>query len=70
MVITMKNLYKFSKSEAKSNGELKEYRESFNENIYCRDFLDDQLNQVSQWLSSADMTASFIIGNWKGGAPT
>lgn len=41
----MKNLYKFSKSEAKRNGELKEYRESFNENIYCRDFLDDQLNQ-------------------------
>lgn len=41
----MKSLYKFSKSEAKSNGELKEYRESFNENIFCRDFLDDQLSQ-------------------------
>ena len=39
----MKPLYKFSFSEAKRNGEMEECRESFRENIRCRDFLDKEV---------------------------
>ena len=41
----MKPLYKFSFSEAKRNGEMEECRESFRENIRCRDFLDKDVTE-------------------------
>ena len=41
----MKPLYKFSFSEAKRNGEMEECRESFRENIRCRDFLDKEVTE-------------------------
>ncbi|MBD5182487.1 MAG: DUF3849 domain-containing protein [Bacteroidales bacterium] len=41
----MKPLYKFSFSEAKRNGEMEECRESFRENIRCRDFLDNEITE-------------------------
>ena len=41
----MKPLYKFSFSEAKRNGETEECRESFRENIRCRDFLDKEITE-------------------------
>ena len=41
----MKPLYKFSFSEAKRNGEIEECRESFRENIRCRDFLDKEVTE-------------------------
>lgn len=41
----MKPLYKFSFSEAKRNGEMEECRESFRENIRCRDFLDKEISE-------------------------
>ena len=39
----MKPLYKYSAETAKHDGELDVWRESKNENIRCRDFLDDQI---------------------------
>ena len=41
----MKPLYKFSFSEAKRSGEMEECRESFRENIRCRDFLDNEITE-------------------------
>ncbi len=41
----MKPLYKFSFSEAKRSGETEEFRESFQENIRCRDFLDNEIKE-------------------------
>ncbi len=41
----MKPLYKFSFSEAKRSGETEEFRESFRENIRCRDFLDKEITE-------------------------
>ena len=41
----MKPLYKFSFSEAKRSGEIEECRESFRENIRCRDFLDNEITE-------------------------
>ena len=37
----MKPLYKFSFEEAKRNDEIEQFRESFRENIRCRDYLDE-----------------------------
>ena len=41
----MKPLYKFSFEEAKHNDEIKEFRESFQENIRCRDYLDNEVSE-------------------------
>ena len=41
----MKPLYKFSFEEAKRNDEIEQFRESFRENIRCRDYLDDQVRE-------------------------
>ncbi len=41
----MKPLYKFSFEEAKHNDEIKEFRESFQENIRCRDYLDHEVSE-------------------------
>ena len=41
----MKPLYKFSFETAKRNDEIKEFRESFQENIRCRDYLDNQVSE-------------------------
>ncbi len=41
----MKPLYKYSVETAKHNGELNDWRESRDENIRCRDFLDEQVRE-------------------------
>lgn len=41
----MKTLYKYSVETAKHNGELDDWRESRNENIRCRDYLDEQVRE-------------------------
>jgi hypothetical protein len=41
----MKPLYKYSVETAKHNGKLEDWRESRNENIRCRDFLDKQVRE-------------------------
>ena len=41
----MKPLYKFSFEEAKRNNEVEQFRESFRENIRCRDYLDEQVRE-------------------------
>ena len=41
----MKPLYKYSVETARHNGELDDWRESRNENIRCRDFLDEQVRE-------------------------
>ena len=41
----MKPLYKFSFEEAKRNDEIEQFRESFRENIRCRDYLDEQVRE-------------------------
>lgn len=41
----MKHLYRYSFSEAKRNNEVNEWRESKNENVRCRDFLDKQISE-------------------------
>ena len=39
----MKPLYRYSAETARHDGELDYWRESRNENIRCRDFLDEQI---------------------------
>lgn len=41
----MKPLYKYSVETAKHNGELNDWRESRDENIRCRDYLDEQVRE-------------------------
>jgi len=41
----MKPLYKYSLETAKRDGEIDAWRESRNENIRCRDFLDEQVRE-------------------------
>lgn len=41
----MKPLYKFSFEAAKRNDEINKFRESFQENIRCREFLDNQVSK-------------------------
>ncbi len=41
----MKPLYKYSVETAKRDGELDAWRESRNENIRCRDYLDEQVRE-------------------------
>lgn len=57
----MKPLYKFSFSEAKRSGELEECRESFRENIRCRDFLDKEISEKFDGMRLPDECAENAV---------
>ena len=57
----MKPLYKFSFSEAKRNNEVEEFRESLQENIRCRDFIDHEIGEKFDGMRLPDECAENAV---------
>ncbi len=60
----MKHLYRNSLSEAKRNNEINEYKESINENIRCRDFLDGQIKEKFDGMYLPDECAENAVNEF------